>query len=87
MTAFLFIPPSGPGLARRVDFANIASLFAEADEPPARLRPTGFAMRVFAAFMIMVFAVGDMVLVARPYALTHTLPPQSAPAARAATSL
>ena len=89
MTAFLFIPTSSDGkLARRVDFGNIASLFADVDEPATHARSNNTMTRVLALLMIVIFAVGDTVLVARPYALTHALPQQGASAdARAITNL
>jgi len=70
MTAFLFIPSTSDArLARRVDFANIASLFAEGEEPagPSRSRRLS---QIVAAVLIAVIAIGDAVLVTRPDALS-----------------
>ena len=72
MTAFLFIPtPRDTKLARRVDFANIASLFTEADEPASAHAPRGLVTRAMAMVLILLFAVGDSILVARPDALSR----------------
>ena len=75
MTAFLFIPATrNTRLARRVDFTNIAALFAEAEEPPTR-KPVfkGQAMRLAAMALILVGIVGDTILVARPKLLASTI--------------
>ena len=70
MTAFLFIPATGgTGLARRVDFANIGSLFTEV-EPPKPSRDRHHIARVALMIIILLGAIGDTVLVARPGALT-----------------
>ena len=68
MTAFLFIPATRDArLVRRVDFANIANLFAEAEEPPVRKALfRGQAIRLAAMALILIGIVGDTVLVARP---------------------
>lgn len=78
MTAFLFIPSTcGAKVARRVDFTNIGSLFAEADEAAASDLTQGMATRVLTMLLIALFAIGDMVLVARPDVLMHSA--QTAP--------
>ena len=75
MTAFLFLPTAaGQGAQRRVDFANIAALFAEIEEPAARRPDRGVFARVLAILLILLFAVGDMVLVARPDAAAYAPP-------------
>ena len=78
MTAFLFIP-SHPGarLVHRVDFANIAGLFAEAEEPAAE-RPSlqSQAIRIAAFAAIVLALIGDTVLIARPAMLTHAFASQ-----------
>lgn len=67
MTAFLFIPTSVGGVdARRVDFGNIASLFAEREEPAPRLDATRLLFRVAAAALLFLLLVGDLLLVTRP---------------------
>ena len=68
MTAFLFIPtPRDARLARRVDFANIASLFTETEETPVRKTVLqGQAIRLAAMALILIGIVGDTILVARP---------------------
>ena len=75
MTAFLFIPATHDArLPRRVDFANIAALFTEAEEPQAR-KPIlkGQAMRLAAMALILVGIVGDTILVARPKLLASAI--------------
>ena len=73
MTAFLFIPtPADARLGRRVDFGNIASLFAEADEPPPRHEKSQ-AARIGLMILILLGTLGDLMLVARPDALANGL--------------
>lgn len=71
MTAFLFIPSTlDSSAARRVDFGNIASLFAEYEEP---LRPADVKrnlLRAGAAALLLLLAVGDTLLVTRPTPMT-----------------
>ena len=86
MSAFLFLPAAGAKTARRVDIANIASLFAEIEEP-ARTQPqSSLLARVLALLLILLFAVGDFVLIARPDASALSSS-TIAPAARAVTTL
>ncbi len=71
MTAFLFIPATvDSSCARRVDFAKIASLFAESEEPARRSDTTGTLLRVAAAALLLLLAIGDALLVTRPGACT-----------------
>lgn len=85
MAAFLFLPVAA-GTHRRVDFANIAALFAEIEEPVAVRAQTTLAARLLAFLLILLIAVGDMVLVARPDAAAYS-PPVSALQSRSVTSL
>lgn len=72
MTAFLFIPATRDArYTRRVDFANIASLFTETDEPAPTRRSHDTAARVAAMLLILFGAIGDTILVARPDALAR----------------
>ena len=83
MTAFLFIPTTiGKGVARRVDFVNIASLFVEAEEPARRSSATGNLLRIAAAALLLLLVIGDALLVTRPGASTG-LPAAPSVAARA----
>ncbi len=70
MTAFLFIPSTiGASGARRVDFARVASLFAEQDEP---VRCTGTSrklMRAAAIVLLLLMVIGDALIVTRPGAV------------------
>jgi hypothetical protein len=87
MAAFLFLPAAaGAGAQRRVDFANIASLFAEIEEPAASRGGGRVVARVMAFLLILLIAVGDMVLVARPDAAAYA-PPVAAPLGRTVTAL
>ena len=87
MAAFLFLPvAAGAGAQRRVDFANIASLFAEIEEPSAVHATNSLFARLLALVLILLIAVGDMVLVARPDAAAYA-PPVSALQSRSVTSL
>ena len=84
--AFLFLPTAaGARTARRVDIANIASLFAEVEEPARRSQSSVFA-RLLALILILLLAVGDFVLVARPDAPALS-PRGAAPATRAVTTI
>ena len=70
MTSFLFIPstldtPQG----RRIDFAGMASLFAEPEELPVARRPANTKARLISCLLIMLCVIGDTVLIARPEAL------------------
>lgn len=66
MTTFLFIPPSGSDRhIRQVDFASIAGLFAEAEEPSRQTRTGHGLLRLAAAVLLVLLAVGDTLLVAR----------------------
>lgn len=66
MTTFLFIPTSTDGRReRQVDFAGIASLFAEAEEPARRPGAKRGLFRLAAAVLLLLLAVGDTLLVAR----------------------
>ena len=83
MTAFLFIPATVDGRgARRVDFANIAGLFAECEEPMRRSAAAGTLIRVAAAALLLLLVIGDALLVTRPVA-SAGLPASSAIAVRA----
>ena len=87
MAAFLFLPvAAGVGTQRRVDFANIASLFAEIEEPAIAQATNGLFARFLALVLILLIAIGDMVLVAHPDAAAYA-PPVSASQARSVTSL
>lgn len=67
MTAFLFIPSSvDSGTARRVDFAQIASLFAEHEEPAHRSRPQRKLFQAAAVVLLLLMVIGDAVIVTRP---------------------
>lgn len=81
MTAFLFIPTTVGGIdARRVDFANVASLFAEVEEPAHRSDAGRKVLRAVAAALLLVLVIGDTLLVTRPGA------DAGLPAARAAST-
>ena len=67
MTVFLFIPATvSNGDTRRVDFANIASLFAECEEPVHRADTTRNLLRAAAAALLLLLVIGDTLLVTRP---------------------
>ncbi len=67
MTAFLFIPSNvDSGAARRVDFAQIASLFAEREELAQRSRPQRTLVRTAAVVLLLLMVIGDAVIVTRP---------------------
>ena len=86
MSAFLFLPAAaGAKTSRRVAVANIASLFAEIEEPIANAR-SGLVARVLAFILILLFAVGDFVLITRPdgSALSSSV---TAPATRPVTTI
>ena len=69
MTAFLYISSDrGAGLARRVDFGNIASLFAESDAPSRESRARAL-LRIAAALLFVLLAIGDTVLLGPPDAM------------------
>ena len=71
MTAYLFIPATvGRGDARRVDFGNIASLFAEREEPVRRSSAARSLLRMAAAALLLLLAIGDTLLLTRPGAIT-----------------
>ncbi len=71
MTSFLFIPTTlDTRQGRRVDFAGIASLFAEPEEVLLARRPADTKARLIACLLIMLCVIGDTVLIARPEALT-----------------
>ncbi len=74
MTSFLFIPQTFDARqGRRIDFAGMASLFAEPDEP-VTVRPSPRAKhRLLAGLLILICALGDTVLIARPDALMSCL--------------
>jgi len=75
MSAFLFISaPAGAKLSRRVDLSNFPSLFAEVEELAAPRDPGVLLTRLLALLLILVFAVGDTLLVTRPDTLTRSLP-------------
>lgn len=83
MTAFLFIPATvGNNGARRVDLANFASLFADLDEPVHRSNSMRKLLRIAAAVLLTLLAIGDTLLVTRPSAGTG-LPAAPATSARA----
>lgn len=83
MTAFLFIPTTVGGIdARRVDFANIASLFTEGEEPARRSDSRRKLLRAAAAALLLVLVIGDTLLVRRP-GVDAGLPAAPAAAARA----
>ncbi|MCX8256324.1 protein of unknown function [Beijerinckiaceae bacterium RH AL1] len=87
MSAFLFLrAAAGAGTQRRVDFANIASLFAEIEEPAASRGDGRIVARVMALLLILLIAVGDIVLVARPDAAAYA-PPVAAPHGSAVTQI
>ncbi len=82
MTALFFItqgalsrglpPPGtagrGAGAGRQIDFASLAQLFAEVDEPPTpRAAPRPIARLAMLA-LILLGLVGDLVFVAKPNA-------------------
>lgn len=73
MTAFLFIPSTtGVGPGRRVNFADIANLFSELEAPPPqrrRLQPARIALMM----LVLLGAIGDTLIVARPDALANCL--------------
>ena len=70
MTAFLFIPAVVGGRdARRVDLGNIASLFSESEEPARRELAGRTVLRAVATALLLLLAIGDTLLVARPAAL------------------
>ena len=72
MTALFFVAPgpaghADPGSLRRIDFVHLARLFAEPEPPvlpPVRERRQ--TMRLAAAALLLLGALGDAVLVARP---------------------
>ena len=67
MTAFLFIASTGHAqLAQRVDLANFATLFGDRDEVPPVSRTRRPFARVALAALLVVGAVGDALMVARP---------------------
>ena len=67
MSAFLYLPTAaGTKTARRVDVANIASLFAEIEETVVTRDRGGLLARLLALLLILLFAVGDFVLVSHP---------------------
>lgn len=69
MTAFLFISPSSDArMGRRVDFANIGSLFADVEQPPRR-HEKNQAARIGLMILILLGVIGDTLLVTRPEAL------------------
>lgn len=70
MTALLFISPTTSGSARSLDFAGIAGLFAEVEEPARRRGPSRRLWRAAAAALLVLIAIGDTLLVARPGALS-----------------
>ena len=71
MTAFLFIPSNvGGSAARRVDFAQIASLFAEQDEPARRPGTSRKLVRAAAFVLLLLMGIGDALIVTRPGAMT-----------------
>ena len=82
MTAFLFIPATvGSSDARRVDFAAIASLFAESEEPLRSSDIPRNILRAAAAALLLLLVIGDTLLVTRPGAGTG-LPAAHAASAR-----
>lgn len=67
MTVLLFIPATvSSGDTRRVDFASIASLFAECEEPVHRANATRNLLRAAAAALLLLLVIGDALLVTRP---------------------
>ena len=67
MTSLLFIPTTFDAHQhRRIDFARMASLFAEADEPTLAPRLPDSKTRLIASVLILLCAFGDTVLIARP---------------------
>ena len=71
MTAFLFIPSNADGdAARRVDFAHIAGLFAERDEPAPRPCAPRKLIRAAAIVLLLLMVIGDALIVTRPGAMT-----------------
>ena len=80
MTAFLLIPASvGSDSRRRVDFARMASLFSEVEEPAPRSGPSRTMLRVVAAALLVLLAVGDTLLMARPGTLACPSMPRPTP--------
>ena len=71
MTAFLFIPAATGRVSRRVEFANFASLFTDIEEPAAPRGRGVHVVRFLAMLVVLVLAIGDTVLIARPDALAH----------------
>ena len=78
MTALFFVTPGRAdsadiGSLRRIDFAHLARMFAEPEPavlPPVRERRQ--AMRLAAAALLLLGALGDTMLVARPAALASS---------------
>ena len=84
MSAFLYLPAAaGTTTTRRVDIGNIASLFAEIEETAVAPGRSGLVTRLLAILLILLFAVGDMVLVSHPDAAA--LSPIAATPAHAST--
>jgi hypothetical protein len=74
MTSYLFIPTTFDARSgRRVDFANMASLFAVPDEAPIARQPKDTRTRVLASLLILLCALGDTMLIARPDTLMSCL--------------
>ena len=71
MTACLFIPAATGSMTRRVEFANFASLFADVEEPAAARGRGRHVVRLLAMLVMLVLAIGDTVLIARPDALAQ----------------
>lgn len=84
MTAILFIPATvGDRATRHVDFAKVASLFAECEEPVRPPNAGRNLLRAAAAGLLLLLVIGDTLLVMRPGATTGF--PAPPPAARRAT--
>ena len=72
MTALLFIPTTADArLDRRLDFARIASLFADRDEPPPPVR--GNLARIGLLILILCGVIGDTMLVSHSDTVTNVM--------------
>ena len=61
---------TGRDAGRRVDFASLAQLFAEPEEPPPPRADRRPAVRLALLALILLGAVGDVVFVVKPGALS-----------------